>query len=229
MLWRKGWLETRFRLLFTLGYLFLMLSFLYPHRNSPQAAGGILQFSIPTVVMLTCAMLGGAGVTTQPTLAVSKGIHGSTQFTVSLPVTRFRLLAVRAGIGWLEGSGVIAMICCGLWFLSPAIRATATVAEMCQYAGTLIACASAIYCLSVLLSTFLDDQLRVWCTLMGSGALWWLSTQARVPAFIDIFRGMSKGSPLISHTIPWGAMGFSVGLAAVLLFAALKVAQAREY
>ena len=32
-----------------------------------------------------------------------------------------------------------------------------------------------------------------------------------------------------SHAMPWSAMGFSVGLGAALLFAALKIAQAREY
>jgi len=62
-------------------------------------------------------------VATQPSFVASKGIHGSTLFTLSLPVTRLRLLSVRAAIGWLEGSGVIAVLCCALWFRSPALRA----------------------------------------------------------------------------------------------------------
>jgi hypothetical protein len=229
MLWYKGWLETRYRLLFVIAYAGLMLTFLHPHRNSPQGVNGIIRFSMPALVMGICTLLAGAGVATQPTLTVSKGIHGSTLFTLSLPVTRFRLLAVRAGIGWLEGIGLIGAFCCELWLMSPALRVMVTGAEMFRYAGALIACASAIYCLSVLLGTFLDDQWRVWCTFMGSGTLWWLSTHARFPAFVDIFRGMSEGSPLISHTMPWGPMSFSVGLAAVLFFAALKVVQSREY
>jgi hypothetical protein len=40
---------------------------------------------------------------------------------------------------------------------------------------------------------------------------------------------MGKGSPLITHTTPWNAILFSVLLAAVLFFAALKVLRAREY
>jgi hypothetical protein len=229
MLWHKGWLETRFRLLFIVAYMGLGLIFQYSHRDSPQGMRGFVQFMIPIFVVMACAMLAGAGVTTQPTLAVSKGIHVSTLFTLSLPVSRFRLLAVRASIGWLEGIGVIGAFCYELWFLSPALRAMATPTDMFKFAGTLVACSSAIYCLSVLLATLVDDQVRVWCTLMGSGMLWWLSAHTPLPAFTDIFRVMSKGSPLISHTMPWNAMGFSVALAAVLFFAALKIVQAREY
>jgi hypothetical protein len=40
---------------------------------------------------------------------------------------------------------------------------------------------------------------------------------------------MGRGSPLITHTMPWNAILFSVLLAAVLFFAALKVVRAREY
>ena len=104
-----------------------------------------------------------------------------------------------------------------------------TPAEMFKYAATLVACASAIYFLSVLLATFLDDQWRVWGTMIASAALWWLSAHIPLPAFADIFRGMGKGSPLIAHTVPWNAIGFSVGLAAILFLAALKIVRARQY
>jgi hypothetical protein len=40
---------------------------------------------------------------------------------------------------------------------------------------------------------------------------------------------MREGSPVLAHTMPWTAMVFSLGLAAILFFAALKVAQTREY
>jgi hypothetical protein len=33
----------------------------------------------------------------------------------------------------------------------------------------------------------------------------------------------------MAHTVPWPAMAFSVVLAAALFFAALKIAQSREY
>jgi hypothetical protein len=231
----KGWLETRFRLLFTLGFMGLLLAFMHSSGTTAPAAGarspivGIALFSNPTFVVMICAMLAGAGIATQPSFQAVKGIHGSTLFTLSLPVSRFRLLAVRAGLGWLEMAGAIGTFCCGIWFASSQIRSLVTVTEMFEYAVTLIACGSALYFLSVLMATFLDDQWRTWGTLLGSAALFWISSRARLPASADIFRAIGEGSPLLSHTVPWTAMAFSLGLAAVLFFAAFKVVQHREY
>jgi hypothetical protein len=115
---------------------------------------------------------------------------------------------------------------CGLY---PVFRAIVTPVEMFEYAGTLIACGSALYFLCVLLATFLDDLWRVWGTMIVSVALSWLSRRIPLPISVDIFRAMRDGSPLIAHTVPWTAMAFSLGLAASLFFAALKVAQTREY
>jgi hypothetical protein len=235
MLWHKGWLETRFRLLFTIGFATLFLVLQYSARTAtppPGAKGpafGLVIFSNPTLVLMACALLGGAGIVTQPSFQASRGLHGSTLFTLSLPVSRLRLLAVRATIGWLEVIGVIGALCCGMWLVSPAFKAIATPIEMLEYAGTLIACASALYCFSVLLATFLDDLWRTWGTMLFFTALWWLSTHTPLPASANIFRAMREGSPLLAHSMPWTAMAFSLGLAAILFFAALKVVQTREY
>jgi hypothetical protein len=235
MLWYKGWLETRFRLLFTLVFATFILLLQYSTRTAaPQPPGkgavyGLVMFSNPTLVLMICALLGGAGIVTQPSLQATKGLHGSTLFTLSLPVSRLRLLAVRAGMGWLEVVAVIAALCSGMWIVSPAFRTVATPVEMLEYTGTLIACASALYCFSVLLATFLDDQWRAWGTMLSAAALWWLSTHTPLPASANIFRAMREGSPLLAHTVPWTAVTFSLGLAALLFVAAIRVVQIREY
>jgi hypothetical protein len=174
-------------------------------------------------------LLAGAGINTQPALQATKGLHGSMLFTLSLPVSRFRLLAVRAGIGWVEMAAVIAAWCCAVWFLFPILRTTANAAETFEYAGTLVVCASGLYSASLLLATFLDDLWRLYGSLMVFGALWWLLNKTALPASINIFRAMGEGSPLIVHTMPWAALGWSVALAGVMFLVALKVAQAREY
>ena len=238
MLWQKGWLETRFRLLFTLGITLFILTFHYSMRNSlpksSSAKGALpallgLVFTYGILVMMAEAMLAGAGVTTQPSLQASKGLHGSTLFTLSLPVSRLRLLAVRAAIGWAEVAAMIAILCCGFWFASPLVRMMATPIEMMEYAATLLACGSALYGLSVLLATFLDDQWRTWGTMIAGGALAGLSSRAWLPASIDIVRAIGRGSPLFTHAIPWPAMAFSLALAAIFFVTALKVVQTREY
>lgn len=235
MLWYKGWLETRFRLLFILGVMMFILAVQYSSRTTLRTGPRSVVVTVigsftAILLMMVCAMLAGAGIQTQPSFQATKGTHGSSLFTLSLPVSRLRLLAVRAGIGWLEVVATIATLCAGMWLVwLPVLRPIATAAQMSEYALTLIACGSALYFLSVLLATFLDDQWRTWGTMFAAGALWWISHRAWLPAFIDIVQAIGKNSPLITHNMPWPAMAFSLTLAAAFFFAALKVAQSREY
>jgi hypothetical protein len=235
MLWYKGWLETRLRLLFVLGLLAFVMFLLRPVAGmSPSARSKaamltVLALSNGIMVLMASSMLAGAGIVTQPSFQAAKGLHGSTLFTLSLPVSRLRLLAVRAAVGWFESVALIAVLCCGIWFEFPPLRSIATPRELLEYAATLVVSTSALYCLSVLLATFLDDQWRTWGTMMAAFALWWLSHRTWLPASIDIVRAIDKGSPLVTHAIPWPAMASSIVLAALLFLAALKVVQTREY
>jgi len=235
MLWYKGWLETRFKLFVSLCFMAFFLIFANtvgaktPPPGAKSAVFGFIVFSIPSFVVVICTWLAGAGIATQPSFQATKGLHGSTLFTLSLPVSRFRLLAVRASTGWLGMAGLIGVECSGMWLLLPGLKRAATATEMFEFAGAVLACASALYFLSVLLATLLDDQWRMWSTMLGAVALWWLPSHTPLPASADIFRAMGEGSPLLAHTMPWTAMSVSLALAAILFIAALKVVQAREY
>jgi hypothetical protein len=228
MLWYKGWLETRIRLLVCLGVACLVLAQL--HGVSPSAKAlraGVSMFDLMLVNFFV--WLAGAGIVTQPAFQNVKGIHGSTQFTLSLPVSRLRLLAVRAALGWMEMAGVIGLYCGGLWVVSPALRAIATSADMLEYCGTLLACGSAFYFLCVVLATFLEDQWRIFGGLFSFVSLWWLSSRVKLPVFADAFLAMGKGSPLLTHSVPWSTIGFSLLLSVLLFFVALKIVRVREY
>ena len=236
MLWYKGWFETRFKLAFSLGFMCLLLIFVHSQVSQKVQSNGLTRATLaavlspsPILLIVACAWLAGAGVVTQSAFRSVKGLHGSTLFTLSLPVSRLRLLAVRAGIGWLELAGVAAFLCTGFWLVVLPIRATISPHELVQYFGTLLACISAFYFLSVLLSTFLEDQWRIWSTMMALFVVNWLSNSHRLPAFADLFFAMGKGSPLIIHGLPWQPMAFSLSLSASLLIAALAVVQRREY
>src|ERR1700728_3106237 len=111
MLWYKGWLETRIRLAVTVGFTSFFLVFLYSHpaHDAKVALGMVGIVSISTIWI--CALLAGAGIATQPAFQATKGLHGSMLFTLALPVNRFQLLAVRAGIGWLESTAVFGLFC----------------------------------------------------------------------------------------------------------------------
>ena len=101
--------------------------------------------------------------------------------------------------------------------------------EMLEQAGVLIVCGSAVYFLSVVLATFLEDQWRIWGTMIAVGLMFWLSMKFSLPAAVDLIKAMGRGSPVVAHTIPWGAMGFAAGLSAVLFGVAVMIARMREY
>jgi hypothetical protein len=227
MLWYKGWLETRYRLALVLAVVAFM--FITQSYGGSKVDVRVVFFTAGTSMWLICVFVAAAGIATQQSLQAAKGLHGSTLFTLTLPVSRFRLLAVRASLGWLEMAGGIGGICCLLWFLFPVIRGRTTPREMVEYAAVLMVCGSAFYCITVLLATFLDDLWRVWGSFICYGAIWWLANKIPAPASVNIFLAMGDGSPVLAHTMPWTPMAFALGLAAVLFFAAFKVVQHREY
>ncbi len=233
MLWytlaHKAWFETRIKLLVAFIWIgwFLGAKY-YRGLKAPSGLTG-LAVAATFIGVAIPVFLAGAGIATQPSYQATKGLHGSTLFTLSLPVSRLRLLLTRAGLGWLALAGAIATMCCGMWILFPILRAATNAAQMLTYAGTLVACASGLYSISVLLATFLDDLGRMWGSIIAVAALWLLFNKTPVPSSMNIFRAMSDGSPLVTHTLPWPAMGLSLGLSAILFFAALKVVQTREY
>src|SRR5262249_50279998 len=109
MLWYKNWLETRGRILFLLAFILFPVALRMatsrpanPTALAEQRSMAFLAFywAVPTI------MLAGAGVKTQPGAAATRGLHGSMYFTLTLPVSRLRLLAVRAGLGWLETTAI---------------------------------------------------------------------------------------------------------------------------
>jgi hypothetical protein len=223
VLWHKGWLETRFRWLFMVGLVVLFFV------NNRRAGASVVVANAAIVVAVLSIMLAGAGINTQAPLQAKKGLHGSTLYTLSLPVSRLRLLAVRAGLGWLELVIGIAALCGGLWLLSPALRASSAPWEIPMQAVTLTACASGLYSITVLLATFLDDLWRIWGSGIAFAALWWVQSHTSWPPSANVFWALTQGSPLIAHAVPWTAIAFSLGLAAILFCAALKIARTREY
>jgi hypothetical protein len=233
MLWYKGWFETRWRFAFSLCLVALSLVFLYWTGTKAQPPGanpvmGVVGLAVMSVVWMA-AMLAGAGINTQPGFQAAKGLHGSTYFTLSLPVSRFRLLAVRSGLGWLQLTSVIAVLCCGLWIVSKPLRASATPLEMLEFAVVLVAFGSAFYSISVLLRTFLDDMWRVWGTVIALAVLWLLGNLSSLPRSANIFRAVGEGSPLLAHVMPWAAVAVAVGMTLVFFWMASRVVRLREY
>jgi len=236
MLWYKGWLETRFRILFMLMFAVfpIPLLTLTQHTVDPahpaslaEVAGAVGFFAV--YYSFVPLMLAGSGIKTQADLQPRKGLHGSMYFTLSLPVSRFRLFATRAGLGMVEVAGVLAIATCALWIMFPSLMTHITGSDLFAYWVTFSVCASAFYFLGVLRSTFLDDIWQNWTSMFGIVFLSWLLSRPFLPSSVNLFRAMGQSSPLFTHTFPWASMGVSLGAAAILFLAGMKVVQTREY
>src|SRR6266436_1804829 len=100
MLWKKGWYETRTRLLIVLAVV-VVITVLTMGPPPPAGEGLGPAVAVTTMpAMLAALLLAGAGVKTQlGGLQRSRGLHGSMYYTLSLPVKRTRLFSVRVSLG----------------------------------------------------------------------------------------------------------------------------------
>ena len=130
MLWKKGWYETRIRLLFVSAVVVVIA--VLAMDPAPAAAGsGPLVVATTIPAMLAALLLAGGGVKTQlGGLQRSKGLHGSMYYTLSLPVTRARLFSVRVLMGLAEIAVVQVLMFSAIWLVQPAIRVNPALSDM---------------------------------------------------------------------------------------------------
>jgi len=101
MLWRKAWHESRGRFLFAIAAT--GASCVYGRYAA--------RWGVPRTTFIVCCFLLGIGG-----LLREQGI-GTAPFTLALPVSRLRLVATRAVVGWLELAALAVMP--ALFMVSP--------------------------------------------------------------------------------------------------------------
>jgi hypothetical protein len=222
MLWYKAWLETRFRALFFM--LMMLFSLFLSHYQGQLKLGPGLLFILPVFWLMYPVALAGSGIATEAQLQPVKGTQGSIYFTLSLPVSRLRLLVGRVLFGMAEVFAVILVVSLVTAIAFPEIRNATTLADGCRYAVTVWLCGSGAYGLSTFFSTFLAQQWQIWATM---GAM--LLLRLLIGKDFFLFRAMAQDSPLMTHTLPWAAMAVSLGLGTLFFLAAARVVQTRQY
>lgn len=225
MLVMKAWLETRWRLLAWFAFSLFFLAANYRTVTPATAQKTILVLGM--FLTFGAVALAGSGVKSQSSIGFPEGLAGSTQFTISLPVSRLKLLAVRTAVGLLETLGLAAAMGCLAWSFFPPVRAIATPIDFAKLFLTAILFMTAAYGAHVLFTTFMDEpSSSVYAGWMLVLLLWLLH---RIGPSVDIVRAFGQASPLITHRLPWWQMATTAGLALVLFLAAIRVVQTREY
>ena len=229
MLWKKGWYETRIRLLFVSAVVVVIA--VLAMDPAPAAAGsGPLVVATTIPAMVAALLLAGGGVKTQlGGLQRSKGLHGSMYYTLSLPVTRARLFSVRVLLGLAEIAVVQVLMFSAIWLVQPAIRVNPARSDMFKHGVAAFCCVTAIYSLGVFFSSFLDDVYQHWATIFTVVGTIVILGRVPLPASMDALLVLSLASPLNTHTMPWIAMAVLLGLSGMLLLIALKIVRSLEY
>lgn len=88
---------------------------------------------------------------------------------------------------------------------------------------------SSFHLLSVLLSTFLNESLSLAASMWSVTLLWVLHYNHALPPTLDLFSILGVASPLVTHAVPWAALGAVAAAGTVFFWAALKLVRAREY
>lgn len=246
MLWYKSWLETRWR--FLIGLVLLLCSaaatvFVYPQvmKLMPLLPaidlGGELgqrikesaeltrdyrgyvwsqwfQKNLPHLWTLFAVMLGTGGL-------LSQASGGAALFTLSLPVSRNRLLIVRgaAGLGELLLLAVIPSLL--ILLLSPAIGQTYRLGDALIHSACLFFAGAVFFSLTFFLSTVFSDLWRPLLIGVSVAIVLALCEQAsRDLSRYGIFRVMGAEVYFRAGELPWLGLLASAAASAAMLYGA---------
>lgn len=242
MLWYKSWLETRWR--FLIGLALLMCSagalvLAYPRVRDllplapPVEVGGELgrrireamevareyrgyvwsqgfQQNLSNLGTLFAVLLGTGGLVS----------GGAALFTLSLPISRRRLLGTRVAAGlaeWLVLAFAPALL---IPLLSPAVGESYSVGAALVHGVCFFVAGSVFFSLAILLSTVFGDVWRpLLIALLIAMALGTIEIFADLSRF-GIYSVMSGSSYFRTGALPWGGLLVSAAASAAMLYAA---------
>lgn len=229
MLWMKAWLEIRWKLAFALAIVVAPLFGSYLKSGASGAEAGIRLTLVSFLWLFVAVVLAGNGIRTQSPIQGTRGLHGSTHFTLSLPVSRFHLLSVRALMGLAAVMGIILVSSSIAWIFFAGIRSHSSVSDFIRWDFTLCCVAALFHAISILNSTWLDENLQIWGTMAAIGLVKVLTVWLPPPSSADPFRVMTDASPLLTHSLPLLVICVSLTLAAFVFLMAARIAQKVEY
>jgi hypothetical protein len=233
MLWLKAWLEVRWRFVFLVGSILVVwLAPLWINATGVQPGVAAsrqwmgLQLGSVLLYIFTAIYLAGSGINSQTMYAATTGFHGSMFFTLSLPVSRRRLLFVRTGLGALLTCILVVIMAGYILFLRP--EATSAMQAL-VYMTRVIVCTMAVYALSVLLACVLDEMWQFMVACFFWIFVFMLQSKIEVVSRVSSLRGMSLNCYPITAPMPWTPVVASLVLTGVLLWISVLVVQRKEY
>ena len=251
MLWYKTWIETRWR--FLIGLALLMFSacgvvIAYPQIQKLLGTlpsldfGGEIGRRIKESVALSREYHGyvwskwfGQNLMEMGTLfavllgtggPLSQSSGGGTLFTLSMPVSRNRLLGVRAATGLTELLILAFVPSLIIPLLSPSIGASYGVGNVLIHSACMFIAGTAFFSLAFLLSTVFHDLWRPLLIALAIAIGLALAEIFRGVSTYSVYRVMSAESYFRTGELPWlGLLAVAAAAAAMMYGAVLNIAQ----
>jgi hypothetical protein len=161
MLWYKEWLETRSRFLIALfGCVLLCLITTVEYRAdlAPASRGEAGQLTLVHGVHMALAMAWILSVNLLMMGGLRQEKAGAASFTLALPVSRSRLLAVRFAMGFIEGAALVILPWIGMLFAAGIAGRSIAIYQACLHSLLLLAGGVFFLALAFLISSLIDSQ-----------------------------------------------------------------------
>jgi ABC-type transport system involved in multi-copper enzyme maturation permease subunit len=255
MLWYKSWLDTRWRFLIGLGVLMcsaagivmfhseaMKLLPLVPTMDTSSPIGQLIKESAAlmldyrgyiwaqwftqspvTLGILFAVLLGGGRL-------FSLGFGGGTLFTLSLPVSRDRVLGVRAAVGLAELFVLSLLPSLLIPLLSPAIGESYGIGNALVHSLCLFVAGSMFFSLALLLSTVFSDMWSPLLIPIGIAVLVTVGERLlRVPDRFSVYGIMDGELFFRTGQLPWVGLIASAAAALAMIYGATIVIGRRDF
>ena len=254
MLWYKAFLDTRGRFLIGLAVLpcaaiFMVLTYpqvvaLLPTVSGIDTTGAIGQQigeaielardyrgyvwsqwfrQAPTSMSALFAALLGTG-------GLAASAAGGTLFILSMPASRMRLAAVRAGSGLAQWLLLALVSSLAIPLASPAVGESYQVGPALVHGVCLFVGGAVIYSLTVLLSTLFGDLWRPWLIALAIVMPLTFAEQMISGSWPVGLSGVMTGEQFFrTGELPWAGLAVAIAVSAVLLYVAALNFSRRDF
>lgn len=236
MLWYKAWLETRSRFLTCLATLTTFCAVFVGHAQGmihPEWKSDynrllfVAQQFIVIMWILAVVLLGMGGI-------VREKAVGTSSLTLSLPVSRARLLGIRVGMGVLEAIFLAVAPWTTIFLVSSLARMPISITQVGFYVLLLIGGGLAYFAMAIMVSSLVEGEYTAPAVAFGLVLLSAIIFDAWLRPY-NLWRLVTgdfyidRHTYLLSWPFPWQATLGSVSAAASMLLASVKVIQRREF
>lgn len=239
MLLYKNWLETRSRFLCCLGGM-AVFCILYVHHWQQYVRMPAIQYPSDycqllfdthqlVVAMWTLAvvLLGMGGLVREKAL-------GTVPFTLTLPISRTRLMIARIAVGVAEAVvlGIVPWIC--IFVVMQSAGMPMEVSQLRAYIILLVLGGIVFYALAVLISCLVEGEYTAPSVAFGSVFMAAVGLEAWLRPY-NVFRlvggdfSINRSTWLLNMPLPWIGIGSSFCGAILLCMAAVFVVNRREF